>query len=94
MKEGWTRKEGKEEKGRGGRGRKEKGTPSNFSGEPPFYDLDPTEAIEAIADAVQNDIRLQETASPEAIEFVGQCLTHNPDERATAARLLQVWQSL
>lgn len=62
----------------------------HLSGEPPFYDLDPTDAIEAIADAMENEIRLHENASQEAIQFVENCLKHNPDQRYNASDLLKV----
>lgn len=61
-----------------------------LSGEPPFYDLDPVEAIEAIADAIENDITLRENASEDAIQFVEKCLKHNPDERYDASELLRL----
>lgn len=61
-----------------------------LSGEPPFYDLDPTEALEAITEATDKEIRLKDSASQEARHFVEMCLKHDPSERYSASELLKV----
>jgi len=58
-----------------------------MTGRPPFYDLDPQEALEAIVQ--QGVTGMTGAYSPEIKDFCNvNCLRKNPDERPSAEQLL------
>eukprot|EP01126_Amoeba_proteus_P007124 TRINITY_DN12533_c0_g1_i1.p1 TRINITY_DN12533_c0_g1~~TRINITY_DN12533_c0_g1_i1.p1 ORF type:complete len:141 (+),score=36.40 TRINITY_DN12533_c0_g1_i1:52-423(+) len=59
-----------------------------IDGEPPFYDLDPNDAIEAITSDC-SEILFHENVSCETSYFLARCLMHDPTLRASAGDLLK-----
>ncbi|KAG8196413.1 hypothetical protein JTE90_009045 [Oedothorax gibbosus] len=58
-------------------------------GKPPYGDIHPMRAIFMIPAKPPPSFRDPDRYTPEFIDFVSRCLVKNPDERATAAELLQ-----
>ena len=59
------------------------------TGLPPWAELQPIAAIYAIGSGETSPPSLPDKFSPEAIVFVRNCLIRNPDERPSAAELLE-----
>jgi serine/threonine protein kinase len=59
------------------------------TGSPPFANLAPISAIYAIGSGESPPPELPSRFSSEARDFVSKCLTRDPDQRPSAAELLQ-----
>jgi len=57
-------------------------------GKPPYGDIHPMRAIFMIPTKPPPSFREPDKWSPEFIDFVSQCLVKNPEERATATKML------
>ncbi|XP_050440383.1 serine/threonine-protein kinase 3 [Adelges cooleyi] len=58
-------------------------------GKPPYGDIHPMRAIFMIPTKPPPSFREPDKWSPEFIDFVSQCLVKNPEERATASKMLE-----
>jgi p21-activated kinase 1 len=58
-------------------------------GEPPFVEFPPMRALYMIVTQGIPDISNKEARSPAFLDFIGKCLTVDPEKRATAAQLLE-----
>jgi len=56
--------------------------------QPPYGDIHPMRAIFMIPTKPPPSFREPDKWSPEFIDFVSQCLVKNPEERATATKML------
>lgn len=58
-------------------------------GKPPYGDIHPMRAIFMIPTKPPPSFREPDKWTPEFIDFVSQCLVKNPEERATASKMLE-----
>jgi serine/threonine kinase 3 len=58
-------------------------------GKPPYGDIHPMRAIFMIPTKPPPSFREPDKWTPEFIDFVSQCLVKNPEERATATKMLE-----